>query len=436
MRNGSFFGKKPSVQKKNNTTFLPSSKKQKKQNPFFAPRPIIQKKSNEELSEEDVQMKIGNTPLQLKSNVIQRRIGVDDVATEMNGRVFRLTAEFNGIAANTKVIIINWQGANNEAIVEHGPKGARVRATIRKNLLRPDNPQTNGVRTYNVGLDGQRTAVNRSQNSVEEQQTQVDNWRSQEGNYQSNPEYWQAGLARLEAELQRRQSALERRETTMNRMLVRESMYNRFDPLIARWVNHYNNEFNPTPVLDSNVVKSMLFQETRMGTSGEHLEQEPYNWNDGQRHPIRSRFNLGQTVDSWGPQQYLMIKEMAPNIYNRFGLNVLERGRRWNSMSNEDYGRWAAPDGTTFMSIVRIFFEQRNGGNNLMGEQNTDLHLDYNFWIRSTVRWLFHKYNSLGNNSWGEAVRAYNGGGNAARQYSRAVMARAGSQENLNVGNE
>jgi hypothetical protein len=71
-----------------------------------------------------------------------------------------------------------------------------------------------------------------------------------------------------------------------------------------------------------------------------------------------------------------------------------------------------------------------------MGSRDVDLHLDYAFWIRTGVRWLFFKYKSIGETSWAEAARAYNGRGADARRYRKNVMSRVGAATPFDVGNK
>ena len=49
--------------------------------------------------------------------------------------------------------------------------------------------------------------------------------------------------------------------------------------------------------------------------------------------------------------------------------------------------------------------------------------MDYEFWIRTAIRWLFEKRRRV--RSWEEAIRAYNGSGARARHYRDAVRRRA-----------
>jgi hypothetical protein len=70
--------------------------------------------------------------------------------------------------------------------------------------------------------------------------------------------------------------------------------------------------------------------------------------------------------------------------------------------------------------------------------------VDYAFWIRTGVRWLFFKYKLIGESSWSEAARAYNGGGpragakarQQAENYRKSVMSRTGGTTPLDVGNK
>lgn len=344
------------------------------------------------------------------AETFEEQISVDDVADEMNGLRCQFLSDYRATRADSTartfangalVPIENWNGVGNEATI--------AGFSVPKLVLAPAPQSVSGVRRYDVGLGPQRAAVIR--NSEE-----LSNWVAREGEYRRNHSTWERERVRLE-------DLLARRQRTYSRMWVQQMMYNRFDLPIALWVRHYNTQLSPATRLDPNIVKSILYQESRLGTSGQHLMPPPSDWSSGPRHPIRSRYNIGQAIDSWGPQQFLMIREMAPAIYTRHGLSALDG--TWFSMSNNDYA--AHP---SFMRALREFFEFRDANNNnLMGTPNRDLHEDYDFWIRTCVRWLFVKYTNLTTPSWAEAVRAYNGGGARARAYRTAVMARVGSTD-------
>lgn len=158
-----------------------------------------------------------------------------------------------------------------------------------------------------------------------------------------------------------------------------------------------------------------------MGTSGRHLELPPYAWSDPERNPIRTRFNVIQALDDWPQIQYLMIKEMDPELYARHGLNELENKRLWKGLTGEEAIAW---NGGAFATALLEFHARRAAGSNLMGTRDVDLYLDYEFWIRAGVRWLFYKYEALDTPNWSEAVRAYNGDGPRARAYRERVLRR------------
>lgn len=331
------------------------------------------------------------SPFATDATELAETVGINDILAEMNGlaarfRVEHATTRTNGtavvFAAGSIHTIQDWNGNSGLAVIDS--------ASVPKLLLDPAPATARGVRRYDVGLAGQRGAVERNQ----------------------------ADLAQRHPPAERRRltGLLSNRQRTYSQMWVRQMMYNRFDTDILRWTNHYNAALSPADNLDPNIPKSIFFQESRMGTSGRFLLMPPYRWDGAGSHPIMSRFNIGQAIDSFGPQQWLMIREMAPAIATRHGLDALAARGTWMGMTSQQYIEHAG-----FSAAMREFFEARSGGNNLMGTAGKDLHLDYGFWIRTAIRWLFVKYRGR---TWPEAVRAYNGSGARARAYRDAVMAR------------
>ncbi len=347
-----------------------------------------------------------------KTDNIQR-LGVDDVTSEMTGRTFQLIENLGGIKKGTKMIILDWKDNTSQAYGYYiNEKGRKIKTMVNKHVLEPVYSKEEGVSKYEVGLGGQRSAVKKSQQKI-------DDWKAKEGEYKKNKQLWKDELTRLEG-------LHVKREKLMSQMLVRETMYNRFDADIKTWVDFYNKKYKPKTELTYNIVKSIIFQETRMGTSGEHLKKPPYGYFSGE-HPIKSRYNLGQVIDSFGPQQYLMIKEMAPAIYKKYGFDKLEKGAKWKGRTGEEW--W----NENFLKAIREFSTLKSKRENLMGNKD-DLFIDYEFWIRATVRWLFEKY--FITKDWEEAVRAYNGSGERARNYKKAVITRANHKGTVNVGNK
>ena len=301
-----------------------------------------------------------------------------------------------------------------------------------KLALEPRSTPGAGVREYRVGLGTQQSAVAASEATVQRQSTNVATIRGQESSFKKHHDKWEKSLKDAEAELANQQKLLAGREVTLSRMLVRQTMYNRFDADIAHWVDHYNTQLTPKEKCDPNLVKSMLFQESRLGVEGEHLQPPPYDWTGAAGDPIKSRFNVMQAVDSSGAQQLLMLKEMAPDLYTKHKLDAFEKAHRQKGLTEALI--WGNAE---FEAAVQEFFARRVAGHNAMGGRDVDLHLDYAFWIRTGIRWLFLKYKSTGETSWAEAARAYNGSGPGARKYEKDVMSRVGGKATpLDVGNK
>ena len=335
--------------------------------------------------------------------------------------------------AGATVTVTAWP-TGPTADVSYTSGAGTVTLTVPKLQLNPAYTAVAGVRRYTVGLSAQQTAVQSREAKVGAASASVSDWSSKQGEYKQNPQVWQEGADRLLDELLNQQTLLEGSQAELSRMLVRETMYNRFDGLIAQWVGYYNQQFNPAVRLDPNVVKSLIFEESRMGTHGEHRELPPYSYSDEQKYPVRSRYNVGQAVDSYAHEQMLMIEEMAPDIYASYHLDALKQAEHDKVMTESDLFTW---NGGTLQFAIHDFFSRRDlSGKNLMGTQGRDLYEDYGFWIRTSIRWLFYKYMSLDTPSWSEAVRAYNGDGPRARAYRDRVLARSGSQSALKVGNQ
>jgi hypothetical protein len=361
----------------------------------------------------------------------------DDVTEEMVGQSFILRSEQgsppNQIPKGASVIIKDWKGTSGTASVEYRPAGKGVLTLdIPKLALEPDIHPVAGLRVYRTGVRGQQKAVEKAEGAVGTKKEDIEDWRKQEGSYKKKPEKWKEQLNDLEAELARRESVLADKEKVLSRMLLVETMYNRFDPLIVKWVEYYNQQLHPKIPCDPNIVKSMMFRESRIGTSGKELSPGPSTDWSNINVPFHARFNIMMNIASSGEQQMIMLRELAPDIFTKHHLNEFEKKQKpkeWN-----DTVIWGNPE---FRAAVQEMFQRRDAsGHNALGTRNTDLQLDYEFWIRTGIRWLFFKYISLpaDKRTWEEAARAYNGSGPDARQYRKDVMSRVGGTKELDVG--
>jgi hypothetical protein len=237
-----------------------------------------------------------------------------------------------------------------------------------------------------------------------------------------------------------RQTEQTRKETALNVRLIQSAMLNRFDSNIKKWVDFYNHQFGFTghDALDPNLIKSMVFQESQMGTFGDFMSDPTTN-------AIMTRFNILQAIDSWPEEQLLVIPEMMPTLITKYHLENIQKDHlkveteldtltanppkkaadiarlhELKAQSQHDWQPWflayTAPGETKgFKDAVDEFLNVTTSGRKQM--------FDYDFWIRVGVRSVFEKHKHV--NSWEEAARAYNGSGPHARKYRNEVVDRA-----------
>lgn len=180
-----------------------------------------------------------------------------------------------------------------------------------------------------------------------------------------------------------------------------------------------------------------------MGTSGQHLDVPTPGH---PIHPVRSRFNIGQVIDTSASGLILLIREMKPGLVATHHLENISHDlsaaqaelkqlrslpkltpaqqSRLSVLEPLSHQNWEVflwsykvPGQTTgFSEAVNDLFASNAPG-------QPALNLDYDFWIRAAVRWIFEKRRSV--KSWEEAIRAYNGSGATAQHYRDAVSHRA-----------
>ncbi len=340
------------------------------------------------------------------------------------------------INVNASVTIADWQGNSPEAkVLLSATALLPVSIAVPKAELEPTYTLVSEVRRYDVGLASQRAVVRNSPEKIRKQHDKIADHTKRRSEYDrvKNLSGWEAQRKVLEEELSRMEKQSAARARVLSQMLVRQTMYNRFDQTLLDWVSYYNNRLSPATPLDPNIIKSMAFEESRMGTAGIHLTLPPYTWHDANHHYLKSRFNIIQAIDSAEEQQLLMMEEMAyTSIFLKYGLDELKKEHKRNGLSREALLQWKSYQ---IVTAMEDFFKHRDSSTRSFMGNSQDLHEDYAFWLRTAIRWLFVKYASVGND-WSEAVRAYNGAGARARGYRDRVMARVGLTTPLDVGNE
>lgn len=186
----------------------------------------------------------------------------------------------------------------------------------------------------------------------------------------------------------------------------------------------------------------MAFQEGRMGTSGEYFLLPPYGWTfqaSSPAHPIMSRFNLIQALDSGLQQQFLIIQEMSPDFYsNQIILNgrtikSLEKKAVWKGLQFTDPSI-QPPEVELMQRGIELFARKWTSTDSPINGTEMGLYTQYDFWIRCAVRWLFYKYQiTVQSVSWSAAVERYNGSGAKAEAYRNDVFKRIRSANNQSI---
>lgn len=358
---------------------------------------------------------------------VQRAVRPEDVAAEMIGKRFTLTEDSGGLVAGDVVIVAAWSNAADTVQVTN-PKLKAGPTAVPKRIIRPVRAAVAGVDPYSAGVEVQARAAGRNEQ-------QLSDWLAKEPQYK-NPRQ----KAEFATERTRIEGLLERRRATLNRRLIQETMLNRFDAAIKREVEAANtaHSLKGKDALDPNLLKSMLFQESQLGTSGAHLEVPP-------SHPVKTRFNLGQVIDSSAAALLTLFEREHPAVLTTYSLTTLRTDLARAQRDQKDLANKAtrtAAEETRLTELNRlsrqnwetfIWQYRATGAPKGFNDAVTDFFAgaaparneDYEFWIHLAVLWLFQKRRA--GMSWPEAIQAYNGSGARARHYRKAVVDRAAS---------
>jgi hypothetical protein len=391
-----------------------------------------------------------------------QRFAPEDAAEEMIGKTFTLNKELkttgylSGITVNnltlpkgSPVVITIWSNTDTTVNANYTSGNNVFSVTIEKSLLVPVGDTKSGLYQYHAGVANfeknidtteakiskrEKELASSKQNPDTDLELQRLKYQLNGGNYPPKIMNDQALKKQLD-ELTQRMTPL---KPALNKALIQETMYNTFDANIKKWVDTYNAKFKYNPPLDPNLVKSIILQESHMGTEGKFLEKEGV--------PEMTRFNISQAIDSSGEQLIIMIKEIKPDIATKWGLDqvlpamytaqalvakrdkkekltadetkkladidartLFEGDRYWNEYIRSDKRWWDA---------VTEFFAEK------VAPTQKPRNLNYDFWIQTAIRWLFEKRKGV--DSWEEAIAAYNGwnGKNANTPYQIDVLGR------------
>lgn len=370
---------------------------------------------------------------------IQRAIEPEQVSEEMIGKGFFLDREIkvdynSGSVTFPKwqyVKIKRWDNSNTKVRVSafHKEIKKKYEFSVRKNWITPVADTKSELYKYEVGL-------NDVKNNIDSGAKAIDSWKSKKSEYEK---YGTMNI--YNAQLENLEQLQTNRYLDMNRKLIQESMYNDFDAIIKQWTDYYNESIGEPKgwsKLDANLVKSMVFQESEMGTSGVHLDDISF------AETPKTRFNLMQMIDSSGIALTLMMKEMNLTLYNKYDLKVVTSDyyatkKKYRELINKgnlnlseqreldkinvkvaDHWSGAGKQWDSFFWRDSRFIQAWKEFNS--EPSGKDRNQSYSFWVRAGIRWLFEKRSSV--NNWEEAIKAYNGSGDKANNYKNYVVAR------------
>jgi hypothetical protein len=399
--------------------------------------------------------------------VLQRFVP-EDAAEEMVGKTFLLNTDITvsgeALAKDSRVVVTVWSNLQTSVTVKAKVGANQVTFPIGKEFLVPAGDSKSGLPQYHAGVAGVEKKYSQLKKKITDQEKVVSDWKAEETKFSTPKGHaeWQRQMGVKETELKdlkfkltgegyasgsvpeqlqttvnKKKVPITPQSTLLNKALIQETMFNVFDASIKKWVAFYDSSIGAPkkwPALDSGLVKSMLYQESQFGTQGDFLRPPPYASSTRM-----TRFNIGQAIDSSGPQQILMIKEISPAIATKHKLDqvtadrftaqarrqeLLKKGTKidaaeqleletLNSRSN-DGDRWNDFFTTDprWMAAVDEFFNETTLARNL----------DYDFWIRTALRWLYEK--RAGATDWNAAIKAYNGSGPRADTYKKDVVGR------------
>jgi hypothetical protein len=345
-------------------------------------------------------------------SAVQRAILPENVSGELAGQEFTLRKDFavsgKTLTAGATVTVVSWTNAADTVSVRHPSVSAAF--NVPKVLLLPKQASVPGIAPYATGLE-------KLEKITESHGAKLEAFRN------TPPKDRMKDFA---TDLAQREADQDKMAKNVNTRLIQASMLNRFDASIKKWVDFYNSQFGfkGKDALDPNLIKAIMYRESSMGTN------EPF-MSDPPTHPIMSRFNLLQAVDSPIEDIVPIMREMAPSLFAKYHIenieadlmavqvefdrlkgksrNATEQARFTTLSAQQDNGNWkpwffSQPG---FDDAVREFLGTVEGG-----KKHSE---DYDFWVRDGIRALFEKRQHT--KTWAEAVHAYN----PAKEYSKFV---------------
>lgn len=346
---------------------------------------------------------------------VQRKILPEDASSDLVGQEFTLRKDFavsgKTLATGETVTVVRWSNAADTVEVRHPSVAGTF--NVPKVLLLPKQAAVPGVAPYTTGLERQEKITEQHGAKLEE--------------FRKTPA--KDRMKDFAQDLAEREVDQVKMAKGVNTRLIQGSMLNRFDASIKKWVDFYNDKFGfkDKDSLDPNLVKAMMYKESGMGTN------EPF-MSDPPTHPIMSRFNLLQAVDSPLDDIVPIMREMAPSLFAKYHIENIEKDlmavevefdklKKNKSRNSTEQARFTVLSQQHDGGNWKPWFFSQPGFNDAVveflgtvdgGRKHSE---DYDFWIRAGVRALFEKRAEVKAKTWEQTAQAYNG----AAAYREAV---------------
>lgn len=400
-----------------------------------------------------------------------------DASYEMVCRSFELNKAITLSSGSTKValskgttvVIEVWDNASTTVVARaRNPATKKVVHGLKIDKADLSVPGgTAGLYHYGANVNSQQTSIDSLKSKIKSTEQKLKDWIGRKDEYKKfkNLPLWEKEKARLEGLLKGQKWSLsgggarpgtaitqKPRYDLLNIQLIQESLYNAHDTSIKNWVAHYNSGIGAAKKwdkLDANIVKSMIFQETQGGTSGAHLAMPKPGAGiaKGVRfHPVKSRFNLMQAVDTSGYILTTMMREMDSKtaadyssgkesaLYKKHSLGQMLKDyektktvmkkvsnselvdlqkkqeaakKKKGSLGKDDAARLAQLedlksrlgdlDKPNWESWIWSDSRFQAAQKEYNSQVNNGRYYQYDFWVKAGVRWLFHKREFLEN---------------------------------------
>ena len=392
------------------------------------------------------------------NSLLQRAFTPEDAAPKMIGQEFTVDQEMS-FKYNTdgkvvfpkgqKVTAESWENgeATIKALAHHTEKDKNYYVYPKKIWLTPVGDSKSGLYQYSSGLSDAKTDFIAGQNKI-------DDWTSET----NKKKYEDAGTLDIyNAQLTNLETLQANRSVNLNEKLIQETMYNTFDAEIVKWVDYYHKEIGEAKGWtkpDANLVKSMVYQESGMGTMGEHLPTT----NPGLSYATKTNYNLMQSIDSSGMQQIVMMRDYdakvkppkkklqdqydyEKSVTDYYNAQDIVKKKEVEKKTLEPAEELIYADAVKRISFpvynkktkkdeIKYFWNEyfrshpnwQKAVTAYFAQTSPNRKLSFDFWIQVGVRWLYEKRIENKSTSWEEAARAFNGSDNAS--YKKDITSR------------